>query len=147
MFPAAQAATGGAAPAACPVPAADAEGFDGYIFTYIADTVEREEAFTQEDFDFYFESYHFPYGNLETMNGVRQDENGYTYFFINSDENRSFEFVVGEGTRIVQLRVYEKNDDGALALTSYADYDVGPAWEIPQAVLDAMGEVLTPVDH
>ena len=81
------------------------------------------------------------------MNGVRQDENGYTYFYIKSDENRSFEYVVGEGTRIVQLRVYEKNDDGALVLTSFADYDVGPAWEIPQAVLDAMGEVLTPVDH
>lgn len=71
---------------------------------------------------------------------MRQDENGYSYFFIRSDEPYSFEFVVGEGMRILQLRVYTEDEDGVLKLHQCADYDVGPAWEIPQAVLDAMGE-------
>lgn len=108
------------------------------MFIYDGDTVERTDGDDQEQFDYYCESYHFPYGPLDALNGIRQDENGYNYFFIRSDENRSFEFVTGEGLRILQLRVYEKNGDGDLALTSYADYDVGPAWEIPQPVLDAM---------
>ncbi len=116
-----------------------------YTFIYDGKTVEQDNSFSQDDYEYYCESYHFPYGNLDTMNGVRQDENGYNYFFIKSEDFRSFEFVVGENMRIVQLRVYEKNDDGILALTSFVDYDVGPAWEIPQAVLDEMGKVLEPV--
>ena len=118
-----------------------------YTFVYDGDAVETHDGKSQEDFDFYCESYHFPYGRLETLNGARQDENGYGYFFIKSEENLSFEFVVGEGMRILQLRLYTKNDDGHLALSSYVDYDVGPAWEIPQPVLDAMGQVLEPVSQ
>ena len=49
----------------------------------------------------------------------------------------SFEFVTA-GLRILQTRVYEKNSEGQLALISYVDYDVGEAWEIPQAVIDAL---------
>lgn len=118
-----------------------------YLFMYDGETVETQDGDDQETHDFYCESYHFPYGRLELMNGVRQDENGYIYFFIQSDENRSFEFVAGEGMRIKQLRIYERDEDGALALTSYVDYDVGPAWEIPQVVLDAMDEVLSPTEQ
>jgi hypothetical protein len=68
-------------------------------------------------------------------------------FFIKSDDPYSLEFVVGEGLRILQLRVYAEDDEGVLALDQYIDYDVGPAWEIPQVVLDAMGEVLQPVSE
>lgn len=118
-----------------------------WSFVYDGESVERGEGFRKEEIDSICESYHFPYSRLDTLNGVRQDENGYSYFLIKSEENQSFEFVVGENMRIVQLRVYKENDVGKLALTSYVDYDVGPAWEIPQAVLDAMGEVLTPVDE
>ena len=118
-----------------------------YTFVYEGDDVETHDEEPLEDFDFYCESYHFPYGRLETLNGVRQDENGYAYFFIKSDETLSFEFVVGEDMRILQLRLYTKNDEGNLALSSYVDYDVGPAWEIPQPVLDAMGQVLEPVSQ
>lgn len=109
---------------------------------YDGNTVEQTDAFTGDDFDFYCESYHFPYGRLETLNGVRQDENGYTYFLVKSDDSMSFEFVVGKDMRILQTRVYEKNEDGHLALLSFVDFEVGPAWEIPQAVLDAIDEQL-----
>ncbi len=119
---------------------------DVYSFFTDGEDVERMAGFDIDTINYYFESYHFPYGRLQMMNGVRQDDNGYTYFFIKSEEFRSFEFVVGENMRILQLRVYEKDKDGVLALSSYVDYDVGPAWEIPQEVLDAMGEVLQPVD-
>lgn len=109
---------------------------------YDGNTVEQTDAFTGEDIDYYCENYHFPYGRLETLNGVRQDENGYTYFLVKSDDSMSFEFVVGNDMRILQTRVYEKNSDGHLSLISYADFDVGPAREIPQAVLDAINERL-----
>lgn len=116
-----------------------------YVFSYDGETVEINEGFEEEAMEDYFESYHFPYGSLKILHGARQDENGYTYFFIRSDDPLTFEFVVGSGMRILQLRVYEKDEDGVLRLSQYVDYDVGPAWEIPQAVLDAMDEVLGPV--
>ena len=94
------------------------------------------------DYEYFIDSYHFPYGSLDALNGIRQDENGYTYLLIRSDETMSFEFVVGSHLRIEQLRVYVRGEDGALTLTSYVDYDRGPAREIPQAVLDAFAEVL-----
>ena len=116
-----------------------------HAWSYDGETASPTDTLTQDDYDYYIESYHFPYGSLETMNGVRQDENGYTYFLIKSSDEMTFEFVTGADMRIVQLRVYTPNDDGELALSSTVDYDVGPAQEIPQAVLDAMGEVLTPL--
>jgi len=116
-----------------------------HTWSYDGETASPTDGLEQEDYDFYIESYHFPYGRLELLNSIRQDENGYTYYFIKSEDFRSFEFVTGENMRIVQLRVYERNDDGELVLNSYVDYDVGPAQEIPQAVLDAMGEVLEPL--
>lgn len=116
-----------------------------HTWSYDGETASPTDSLEQDDYDFYIESYHFPYGSLETLNGVRQDANGYTYFLIKSSEEMTFEFVIGSAMRIVQLRVYTLNDDGELALTSYVDYDVGPAQEIPQAVLDAMGEVLEPL--
>ena len=112
----------------------------GYGFiTYNDEGPEPDGSLTKEYLDYYCQSCHFPYGNLETMNGMRQDENGYNYFFVRSEEIRSFEYVC-EGFDIVQLRVYEKNEEGRLALTSYVDYGAGPAWEIPQPVLDMMAE-------
>ena len=68
---------------------------------------------------------------------MRQDENGYAYFLVQSTDTMSFEFVTA-GLRILQTRVYEKNSEGQLALISYVDYDVGEAWEIPQPVIDAL---------
>lgn len=104
---------------------------------YDGDAVEEVDGYSEEDFAFYTESYHFPYGPLQMLNGVRQDENGYAYFLVQSSDTMSFEFVTA-GLRILQTRVYEKNSEGQLALISYVDYDVGEAWEIPQAVIDAL---------
>ena len=100
-------------------------------------------AVRQEDFDFYCESYHFPYGPLDTIRGMRQDENGYLYYLIKSDDSMTFEFVTGNNMHIEQLRIYETDKDGVQWLTSYVDYDVGPALEVPQDVLDAIGEALS----
>ena len=118
-----------------------------HTFSYDGNAVEESQIYDEEEFDFYCESYHFPYGRLETLNGIRTDENGYMYMLVKSDDTMSFEFVLGDEMRVVQLRVYEKDADGVLNLFSYSDYDVGPALEIPQPVLDAMAEVLEPVDQ
>ena len=113
-------------------------------FMYDGETLESVEGFSAEDMEFYTTSYHFPYGRLEMMQGVRQDENGYTYFFVKSDDSTSFEFVIGEGMRIQQLRVYTRDEEGVLKLNNYVDYGTGPALEVPQAVLDAFGAVMEP---
>jgi len=92
----------------------------------------------QEDFDWYWESYCFPYGRLQTLNCVRQDENGYSYYLITSEDYMSFEYVVDSGMKIVQLRVYMRDEDGTLCLDSTVDYEAGKAKAIPPAVLRAM---------
>lgn len=52
---------------------------DHYYFVYEGETVETE--YYAEDVQGYCESFHFPYSSLERLRGVREDENGYTYFF------------------------------------------------------------------
>ena len=93
---------------------------------------------TQEDFDWYWESYCFPYGCLEMLNDMRQDENGYSYYLITSDESMSFEYVAGSGMKIVQLRIYIRDQDGTLCLDSTVDYEAGGAKAIPPTVQRAM---------
>lgn len=119
------------------------------MITYVLDTFayatidgelvsEPMEIYTQEDIEFYLESYHFPYGSLEMLNGVRQDDHGYTYFLIQSDETASFEFVVGENMRIEELRIYMRNSDNELCLESIVGYSTGESLEIPAHVRAAM---------
>lgn len=110
--------------------------------TFMGVLGDRFEEGTQEDFDWYWESYHFPYGSLDTLNGMRQDENGYTYFLIKSDDTMSFEFAVGEGMRIEQLRSYTRDANGDLALDLIVDYSVGAALPVPEAVQAAIREDL-----
>lgn len=116
-----------------------------YQFWYDGVTVETTEGIGEGGPDGWFEYGHFTASGLRDLQGVRQDENGYTYFFIKVDDTTSMELVIGEAMRILQDRIYEVDKDGNMKLTSYNDYDVGPAWDIPQAVLDAMGKVLEPV--
>lgn len=96
------------------------------------------ESGTQEDFDWYWESYHFPFGRLELMHGIRQDENGHSYFLVKSDDRMSFEFVTGEDMEIVEIRVYELDQDGALALTTLVNFEYCAALEVPENVRAAM---------
>ena len=56
-----------------------------------------------EDFDFYTHSFHFPYGRLEALQGVRHDDNGYTYYLVKSDDDTSYEFVAGTQMRPLRL--------------------------------------------
>ncbi len=92
----------------------------------------------QEDFDWYWGSYHFPFGRLELMHGVRQDENGYSYFLIKSDDRMTFEFVAGEDLEIVEIRAYEPDQDGTLALTTLVNFEDCAAVEVPENVRAAM---------
>lgn len=116
-----------------------------YAFMVGGSGVEATDGHTAENMEYYATSYHFPYGRLECLQGVRQDDNGYTYFFVKSDDDMSFEFVLGAEMRIVQLRVYIRNDEGSLLLNHWVDYETGPAEEVPQAVLDAFGGVMPPL--
>jgi len=101
------------------------------------------QMYEQEEFDFFTENYHFPYGRLEALNGTRMDENGYTYMLIRSDENTSFEFVIDpENMRIDQLRMYVRDEDGTLKLFSYVDYETCEALEVPDQVLEIIAENL-----
>ena len=108
---------------------------------YLAENGKLASSFqegTQEDFDWYWESYCFPYGRLQTLNGVRQDENGYSYYLITSEDYMSFEYVTDNSMKIVQLRIYIRDEEGTLRLDSTVDYEAGSAKPIPPTVFRAM---------
>ena len=88
------------------------------------------------EFDWYFTAFHFPFGRLETLNGLRQDDNGYAYMLVRSDETMSFEFVMKDGFEIVSLRVYA-NDGEHLTLFMTVDYTIEEAQPLPAAVKEA----------
>ena len=98
------------------------------------------DAYEDPNFDWYWDSFHFPYGSLEIMNGVRQDEEGNSYFFITSDDTMCFEFAATSGMFIEELRIYAKDENGELALISVVKYSSCEAKEVPQEVLAAMAE-------
>ena len=99
---------------------------------------EEYEMGTPEDFDWYWESYHFPYGSLEVLNGIRQDENGYTYYLVKSNDGMSFEFVTGEGMEIVEIRIYETDENSELSLMTIVHFEKCAALELPDKVAAAI---------
>ena len=70
------------------------------------------------------------------LNGVRQDENGYSYFLIKSDDTMTFEYVVGGSMKIRQLRVYYSDGSGNLELAILVDYGVSEAQPLPKDLID-----------
>ena len=116
------------------------EGICVYQFAdanyYVLDDALLYTADPDLEFDWYFTAYHFPFGRLETLNGLRQDDNGYAYMLVRSDETMSFEFVMKEGFEIVSLRIYT-NDGKHLTLLMTVDYTIGDAQPLPEAVKEA----------
>lgn len=105
------------------------------------DTISvTDNGYTPEDADWIWNSYIFPFGNLEVLNGVRQDENGYTYFLIKSDDTMTFEYVVGDGMKIKQLRVYYSDGSGNHELAILVDYGVSEAQPLPQDLIDLLAQ-------
>lgn len=97
-----------------------------------------ENGYTLEEADWFWNSYIFPFGRLEVMNGMRQDENGYSYFLIKSDETMTFEYVVGDSMKVKQLRVYYSDGNGNLDLAIVVDYDVSEAQPLPDDLIDLL---------
>lgn len=95
-----------------------------------------DSGYTQEEADWFWNSYIFPFGRLEVLNGVRQDENGYSYFLIKSDDTMTFEYVVGDSMKIRQLRVYYSDGSGNLELAILVDYGVSEAQPLPKDLID-----------
>lgn len=95
-----------------------------------------ENGYTLEEADWFWNSYIFPFGRLEVLNGVRQDENGYSYFLIKSDDTMTFEYVVGDSMKIRQLRVYYSDGSGNLELAILVDYGVSEAQPLPKDLID-----------
>jgi len=100
----------------------------------------RSDPYEDMEFDWYWESFRFPYGRLQTMNGVRQDEDGNSYFFITSDETMCFEYAVTPEMIIEELRIYVGDENGDLVLVSVVKYSTCEAKEVPPEVLAAMAE-------
>lgn len=102
--------------------------------------VGRGENPEPEYLNYCWQSIHFPYGNLEVLNGVRQDGCGYSYFLARSDEKTSFEFVADSSMQIEELRIYVRDAAGDMALNSVLRYSLGEAKPIPAMVRSAMEE-------
>lgn len=101
----------------------------------------REDAvYTAEEFAYTWESLKFPYGTLDILHGVRQDEAGNTYVLIRSDDMFTFEFAAGENMEIKEIRVYMKEADGTLVLWNTATFKTLEAEPIPASVQKLMDE-------
>lgn len=109
-----------------------------YYATFLNFVVDSGEMFTQEEFDWQWESYHFPFGSLEVLHGVRQDDAGYSYFLVKSNDGYTFEFVVGENMSIEQIRLYRENEQGEICLDMIVRYEYGTHKDIPATVLAAV---------
>lgn len=109
------------------------------MYHLFEDEIEvTSSGYTPEDADWFWNSYIFPFGSLETLNSMRQDANGYSYFLIKSDETMTFEYVVGDGMKIKQLRVYYSDGNGNLELAIVVDYGVSEAQPLPEALIDLL---------
>ena len=97
---------------------------------------------TSEEFDAYWESYLFPFGPLDALLGLRQDEAGNAYFLIRSDDVTVFEFATGVNTKIHELRMYSVTEDGETVLSALITNSVGEAEPIPEKVAALIAETL-----
>ena len=110
-------------------------------YNYCMARASREDGvYTTEEFAYNWESLKFPYGTLDMLHGVRQDEAGNTYVLIRSDDLYTFEFAAGENMDIKEIRVYMKDADGTLVLWSTTTYKTLEAETIPAAVRKLMDE-------
>lgn len=129
---------------------ADMEGYDYCVYTaqqYLCTTLNgvisgTMESGTAEEFDYYFHSYHFPYGEWSELCGVRQDENGNRYILARNGETQYLEYAVDADMRVTQLRIYGRNMTEELILLSYVDYQTGEAEMIPEDVFAALQKLL-----
>ena len=93
------------------------------------------------DNDEFADAFHFPYeGPLNTLRGMRQDDEGNTYYLVKSGADRMFEYVSGDGMKIKRISIYGLDEDGSWGLAMYVDYNTGEADEIPQVVLNQIAK-------
>lgn len=113
-------------------------GTHNYLM-FLGKLTESYETGTKEDFDWYWSSFHFPFGSLELLHCMRQDEAGYSYFLVKSDDSMSFEFVTDGSMEIMEIRTYEA-EDGELVLKNIVNFEPCAAVEIPEDALEAMAK-------
>lgn len=119
----------------------------GKVYTSLLGQIQSADAYPPEEFETLWESYKFPYGPLDILHGVRQDEVGNTYVLVRSDDMRTFEYAMTGSMEIVEIRVYETNIEGVLTLVSIATYETCEALEIPRKIYDAIAADFAPAEE
>ena len=96
----------------------DPEMSDAYISPYVAVTVKNGEVTDvsknidlTNNLDDYWGSFVFPYVTPQTLNGVRQDDDGNTCYLVTNTAGGRCEYVTGENMDLKETRLYEKEDD------------------------------------
>lgn len=108
-------------------------------YTLNGELTEKEPL--EGSIDEYIENYHFPYiPLLLNLRGVYQDNGGLSYFLVRIEGDAELEYVVGDGMRILQTRLYELDENGDWNLTEFLDYDAALAVEIPENIMNEIAK-------
>ncbi len=102
---------------------------NGEIFS-VSETSAEPELFEQA-----WEWYCFPWCSIETMHGIRQDENGFTYYLTAMPEGGLCEYVTDSSIRIVDTRIYDIDENGDYRLSMRIHFTTGTEAPIPDNVL------------
>ena len=95
----------------------------GMVYSTMLGQLSVEQMQSAEEFEQLWESYKFPYGPIDILHGVRQDEAGNTYALVRSDDVYTFEYVMTGEMEIREIRTYVNDEEGIPVLESIVTYE------------------------
>ena len=109
-------------------------------YTYVCvdgQLVAREQVYSAEQLNWYWESFVFPFAGIQSLLGMEQDEAGRLYLLLATTDGQAMEYVL-EGLTPVSLRLYSADEEKNWKLYCLVEWEFGPAPEIPDSVKEAV---------
>lgn len=104
----------------------------------------QEDSFS-EDFDTTWHWFCFPFMALETTHGMRGEDDNYICYLIRNYDDTMSEYVTTGAFHLEEIRVYYKDSDDVYRLGNIVSYETGPAYDIPQSILDDLEKNPMPI--
>jgi len=82
-----------------------------------------------------FDTIVFPCAQLSLLNGIRTDENGYTYYLAACTNGSQIEYVTKDASVITEIRQYTVNETGDMTLFCTVNFSYNSSLSLPEAVL------------
>ncbi len=87
----------------------------------------------EDEFNWTWQSYLFPFNSVKAQLDYRQDENGFSYLLLEGQDGMVTEFVLAEDLTVLEARLYYENLlPGIYYYTALVTWTAGPAPHIPE---------------